>query len=170
MGYKKSRQTPDTCGHARGIVCHLQQVQEPNSTQLIFLIIVFFLNWRIITLQYCAGFCHISTWISHRHMHVPSLLNLCPTPSHTSRFSQSPGLNSLSHRTNFHWLSILHMVIDMFPCYSLKSSHPPPLRPQVCSLCPHLYCCPANRLISTIFLHSIYIYGMYMCQYGIYMC
>ena len=25
------------------------------------------------------GFCHPSTWISHRHTHVPSLLNLPPT-------------------------------------------------------------------------------------------
>ena len=22
-------------------------------------------NWRLITLQYCGGFCHTSTWISH---------------------------------------------------------------------------------------------------------
>ena len=26
----------------------------------------FFLNWRIIALQYCVSFCHTSTWISHR--------------------------------------------------------------------------------------------------------
>ena len=36
----------------------------------------FFFNWRLISLQYCVGFCHISTWISHRYMYVPSLLNL----------------------------------------------------------------------------------------------
>ena len=47
----------------------------------------------------------------------------------------------------------------MFPCYSLNSSHPliPPLCPQVRSLCLHLHCCPADRFISTIFLHSTYI-------------
>ena len=46
----------------------------------------------------------------------------------------------------------------MFPCYSPNSSHPllPLLCPQVCSLCLLLYCCPANRFISTIFLDSIY--------------
>ena len=27
----------------------------------------FIFNWRIITLQYCIGFCHTSTWISHRY-------------------------------------------------------------------------------------------------------
>ena len=37
----------------------------------------FFLNWRIIHLQYC-GFCHTSTWIIHRYTYTPSLLN--PTP------------------------------------------------------------------------------------------
>ena len=54
----------------------------------------------------------------------------------------------------------------MFPCYSLHSSHPllPPLGPQVCSLCLHLHCCPANKLISTIFLDSIY-----MLMYNIYL-
>ena len=36
-------------------------------------------NWRIIALQCCAGFCHTSTWISHRYTYVPSLLNLLPT-------------------------------------------------------------------------------------------
>jgi len=76
-----------------------------------------------------------------------------PTPSHRSRLLQSPGCSSLSPTANFHWLSILHMVVYMLPCYSLCSSrcllptHPPP--PQVCSLCLCLYCCPANRFIST---------------------
>ena len=37
-------------------------------------------NWRIIALEYCAGFYHTSTWISHRYTYVPSLLNLLPTP------------------------------------------------------------------------------------------
>ena len=31
---------------------------------------------KIIALQYCAGFYHTSTWISHRHTYVPSLLVL----------------------------------------------------------------------------------------------
>ena len=35
-------------------------------------------NWKIIALQYCVGFCHVSTWISHRHTYVPSLPPRCP--------------------------------------------------------------------------------------------
>ena len=43
---------------------------------------LFIFNWRIIALQYYVGFCHISTWISHRCMYVPSILNLSPTSHH----------------------------------------------------------------------------------------
>ena len=39
---------------------------------------LFTLNWRIMALQYHVGFCHTSTWIGHRCMHVPSVLNLPP--------------------------------------------------------------------------------------------
>ena len=51
----------------------------------------------------------------------------------------------------------------MFQCYSLSLSHPLllPLCLQVCSLCQHLYSCPANRFINTIFfLDSIYTWGI----------
>ena len=82
---------------------------------------LFIFNWRIIALQYCVGFCHISTWISHSYTYVRSLLNLPPTPSHPSWRSQSPSLSSLSHIPNRHWLSILHMIVCRFPCYFLHS-------------------------------------------------
>ena len=36
-------------------------------------------NWRIIALEYCTGFYHTSTWISHRYTYVPSLLSFPPT-------------------------------------------------------------------------------------------
>ena len=29
------------------------------------------INWRLITLKYCSGFCQTSTWISHGHTWVP---------------------------------------------------------------------------------------------------
>ena len=43
----------------------------------IFLMYLFF-NWRIIALQNFVVFCHTSTRLSHRYIHVPSLLNLPP--------------------------------------------------------------------------------------------
>ena len=30
-----------------------------------------FIRWRLITLQYCSGFCHTLTWISHRFTCIP---------------------------------------------------------------------------------------------------
>ena len=29
------------------------------------------ISWRLITLQYCGGFCHTLTWISHRFTRIP---------------------------------------------------------------------------------------------------
>ena len=37
------------------------------------------ISWRLIALQYCVGFFHISTWITHRYACVPSLLNFLST-------------------------------------------------------------------------------------------
>ena len=41
----------------------------PHCLSLSILAFCCFLNfnWRIIALQYCAGFCYTSTWISHRY-------------------------------------------------------------------------------------------------------
>ena len=47
-----------------------------------------------------------------------------PVPSHPSRLSQSTGLSSPCHPANFHLLSVLHMVMYAFPCWSLSSSRP----------------------------------------------
>ena len=38
-----------------------------------------FLNWRMLTLQYCDGFCHTSTWMSHRCTCVPPAWTPAPT-------------------------------------------------------------------------------------------
>ena len=64
---------------------------------------------------------------------TPSHLPLHPTPLGCHR---APGLGSLHHTGNFYQLSVLHMVMYMFQCYSLNSSHPllPP-RVQKPSLC-----------------------------------
>ena len=52
---------------------------------LFFLILFFFISWRLITLQYCSGFCHTLKWISHGftcvpHPDPPSHLPLHPIP------------------------------------------------------------------------------------------
>ena len=76
------------------------------------------------------------------HMSPPSLTSLpLLSPSHPSRLSQSTRLRSLRHAANSHWLSVLHVVMYIFLCYYLNSSHPllSPLCTQVCSLCLHLH-------------------------------
>ena len=128
---------------------------------LIFLNKLIYFNWRLITLQYCSGFCRTLTWISHGCTCVP-ILNPLPTsfliPSLRVHPS-APALSTLSHALNLDWRSISHMIIYMFQRYSLKSSHPRllPQSPKVCSLHLCLFCCFAYRVIVTIFLNSIYM-------------
>ena len=52
-------------------------------------------------------------------------------------------LSAVLHALNLHWSSISHMVIYMFQCYSLISSHPCllPHSPIVSSLHLSLFCC-----------------------------
>ena len=37
----------------------------------IIIFIIFLIIWRLITLQYCSGFCHTLTWISHGYTCTP---------------------------------------------------------------------------------------------------
>ena len=62
----------------------------------------------------------------------PSHLLPHPSPPGCHR---APGLSSLRHTANSHWLSILHLVMCMFQCNSPNSSHP--LLPLLCP--PSLY-------------------------------
>ena len=57
-------------------------------------------------------------------MPPPSWTSLLPpSPTHPPRLSQSPGLSSLSHAANSHWLSVLHTVIRVS---MLLSPYSPP--------------------------------------------
>ena len=132
-----------------------------------FFFLIFIFYWRLITLQYCSGFCHTLTWISHGCTCVPSswtpLAHISPLlPSIPLECATALALHGLLHPSNLHWSTILHMVTYIFQCYSLKSSHPRllPHSPKVCSLHLCLFCCLAYRTIVTIFLNSIY-----MCSY-----
>ena len=90
-----------------------------------FILGLFIFNWRITDVQYCVGFCHTSTWISHRYTCVPSLLILPPTvsPIPPLKVVTELRLEFQSQTAHSHWLSTLHMVY-VFPCFSLHSSHP----------------------------------------------
>ena len=125
-----------------------------------------YFNWRLMTLQYCSSFCHTLTGISHGYICVSS--SWIPLPrlssSHTFGLSQRPALGALLYALNLHWSSILHMVIYIFQCYSLKSSHPRllPQSPKVCSLHLYLFCCLTYRVIVN-HLTKFHIYALIYC-------
>ena len=75
----------------------------------------------------------------------------------------APALSILSRASNLDWRSISHMIIYMFQCYSVKSSHLC-LLPESKSLffTSVSLCCLTYRVIVTIFLNS-----MYMCYYTV---
>ena len=88
-------------------------------------------------------------------VHVFPLLNPSHFPPHPNPLghSSAPALGTLSHTLNLDWRSVSHMMIYMFQCYSLKSSHPCllPQSPKDCSIHLCLFCCFAYRVIVTIF-------------------
>ena len=70
----------------------------------VYFLIFFFISWRLISLQYCSGFCHILTWISHGftcvpHPDPPSCLPLHRIPL---GLPSAPALRAcLMHPTNY---------------------------------------------------------------------
>ena len=87
-----------------------------------------FVSWRLITLQYCSGFCHTLTWISHGftcvpHLDPPSHLALYPIPLrlpvHQARTLVSciqPGLVICFTLDNIHVLMLFSWNIPPSPC------------------------------------------------------
>ena len=58
-------------------------VDKAKSLLFIYLfIIIFFISWRLITLQYCSGFCHTLKWISHGFTCIPHPDPLSHLPLH----------------------------------------------------------------------------------------
>ena len=133
------------------VVCFLE-----NSNRLCFFLFFFpfiFIRWRLITLQYCSGFCHTLTWISHGFTCVPYLNLPPPSPSHPSGSSQCTSPEHLPHASNLGWWSVSPLIVYLFQCYSLRTSHPRlfPQSLKVCSVHLCLFFCFAYRVIITIF-------------------
>ena len=110
---------------------HSRFQMRPEFFHIFFLMHLFLVEgW----LLYCIGL--ISAIHQHKlaigvHVSPPSVP---PTLSQPSRLLPSSSLSSLSHTANFHWLSILHMVVNMLPCFSLHSSYPLLPAPRPCPL------------------------------------
>src|SRR5574341_1134490 len=105
-------------------------------------------------------FCHTSTCIRHVCTPVPHPEPPSHLPPHSIPLGHpsAPALSAL-HALNLDWRSVSHMIIYMFECYCLKSSHPHllPQSPKVCSVYLCLFFCLTYRVIVTIFLNSIYM-------------
>ena len=128
----------------------------------LFIFSFIFISWRLITSQNCSGFCHTLTWISHGvtwipHPDPPPLPS--PSPPDSSGSSHCTRPKHLSHASNLGWWSVSPLIIYMFWCYSLETSHPRllPQSPKVSSVHLCLFFCFAYRVIITIFLNSIYM-------------
>ena len=101
------------------------------------------------------------------------IIYICPLPLEPSSPPPSTPLYVITEcqaglpvlYTASYQLFILHTRAYICKCYSLSLSRPllPWLSTQVRSLCLHLYACPANRLISVIFLD----FHMYTLIYDI---
>ena len=79
----------DCPGKNSGVGCHAllqgiflpQGLNSSGSPELVDgFFFYYYFNWRLITLQYCHGFCHTSVWIGHMYTSVHSILK----PPHTS--------------------------------------------------------------------------------------
>ena len=89
---------------------------------LFFLYKFIHFNWRLITLQYCSGFCHALTWIRHGCTCVPHPEPHLPPHPIPQGHPSAPALRTPSHASNLDCQPISHMIIYMFQCHSPKSS------------------------------------------------
>ena len=88
------------------------------DSQLYFFKLIYF-NWRLITLQYCSGFFHTLTWVSHRCTCVPHPEPSSHLPTHPipQGHPSAPALSTLSHASNMDQWSASHMIIYTFLLY-----------------------------------------------------
>ena len=92
---------------------HLSR-HETIAVLYYFLTICIYLNWRIIILQCCDGFCHTSTCIGHRYTYMcPTYPELPPPPPPSPAY-----LSGLSQSTTFvHLASCIELVLVIYLTY-----------------------------------------------------
>ena len=98
--------------------------------------------------------------------HVFPILNPPPTsiPIPSSGSSQCTTPEHLSHASNLDWWSVSQLIIYMFQCYSVRSSHPHllPQSQQICSVYLHLFktlFSQKKKKILPIYDCSVYIFS-----------
>ena len=103
----------------------VQEVLLPYTIFFQYKKLIYF-NWRLITLQYCGGFCHTSTWISHwcscgSHPEPPCHLLPHPIPLGCP---SAPALSALLHASN--WGLIIYFTYGNVHVSMLFSQIIPP--------------------------------------------
>ena len=124
--------------HVRPLLEKFQLLPTAYWSGLLLMLVVmalysFILNWRIVALPYCVGFCHTSAWISHRYC-------VCPLPleplAHVPRCSAplgdhgAPGLSSLHRAVTPHWPSVcIWWCVRLSAALSIVPPFPSPAVP-----------------------------------------
>ena len=128
---------------------------------LFFLFLKFIYNWRIIVLQYCVGFCSMSTWTSHSYIYVPphflepsSHLPLHPTPLGCHR---ALGLSSRHYTSQQIPSGYLFTYRNIY----VSQFVPPSPSPYCVHRSVHYVCVSTVSLKIGIFLDSVYIMLIY---------
>ena len=87
------------------------------------------------------------------HSHLP------PRTTIPLGHPSAPAPSIQYHALNLDWRFVSYMILYMFQCHSLKSSHPFPLpqSPKDCSIHLCLFGCLPYRVIVNTFLNSIYM-------------
>ena len=128
----------------------------------IYLHIIFFFSFSSPFLFFFfGGFCHTLTWISHGFTCVPHPDSPSHLPPHPIPLGlPSAPAPSTCHASSLGWWSVSSLIVYLFQCCSLRSSHPCllPQSPKVCSVHLCIFFCFAYRVIVTIFLNSIYMH------------
>ena len=110
----------DSGHHFRHHVLQMSISKQKEHAFFIFLFLLIYFNWIYLYLLY-----NIVGFAIHWHESVTGV-HVSHLPSHPIPLGcrSAPALSALFHASSLDWSSVSHMVIYMFQCYCLKSSHP----------------------------------------------